>query len=55
MNMTDEESKAEDALARVLAMAYGRARRDSKITELVARDEKLLRQFMFGETKKKGE
>lgn len=51
--MTGKESKAEDALARLLAIAYARAKRVSKFspmaTDLVEADEKILRQFMFGE------
>lgn len=55
--MTKDQSEAEDALARVLAMAYSRARQVQlqAATDYVARDEKILRKFMFGSEKKKGE
>ena len=55
MVMTKEQSEAEDALARVLAMAYGKAIGNEFVTILIARDEKILRNFMFGSEKNKGE
>lgn len=57
MIMTKDQSEAEDALARVLAMAYARAQQCGfqPATDYVARDEKILRKFMFGSEKKKGE
>lgn len=53
-----DESKIEDALARVLADAYeivcrGTLRENRRTHAAVVRDEKILRQALFGEQGKK--